>query len=391
MRDTGDQATPPLWRQRPAARAFPASASPPFDDVSRIAVLRGGGLGDVLFAEPAMRALASAYPLAEITLLGTPLHAELFRDRRAPLAGVEILPKAEGIPDGEADDAETAEFVERMRSVGFDLGVQVHGGGRFSNPFLLTLGARHTVGLATDDAQRLERTLPYVYYQHEMVRALEVSALAGAEPVSLEPRIEPTARELDRGRGWSTERPLVAVHPGATDPRRRWPVERFADASRRLIEAGCSVVVVGDASDRVAAAAIVEHTRRSLASSVASNIESVAGEQSLSDLVALFTVTDVFLGNDSGPRHLAHAIGVPTVSVYWVGNLINAGPLSRAAHRVHLGWVTTCPVCGRDVTQVGWTAARCQHNDSFVADVEPDAVTDDVLDLMATTPPPHGR
>jgi hypothetical protein len=97
------------------------------------------------------------------------------------------------------------------------------------------------------------------------------------------------------------------------------------------------------------------------------------------------------VGNDSGPRHLAQAVGTPTVGVYWVGNVINAGALGRTLHRVHLAWVIACPVCGVDVTQVGWTAERCEHEDSLVRQVQPGAVYDDVRELTATSLLLRGR
>ena len=82
----------------------------------------------------------------------------------------------------------------------FDLAVQLHGGGRFSNPFLLRLGARHTVGSRTEDAAPLERTIPYTYYQHEPLRGLEVVGLAGAPPVWLEARLRPLEQARSRRR-----------------------------------------------------------------------------------------------------------------------------------------------------------------------------------------------
>ena len=88
------------------------------------------------------------------------------------------------------------------------------------------------------------------------------------------------------------------------------------------------------------------------------------------------------IGNDSGPRHLAQAVAARTAAVYWFGNVVNAGPLGRGRHRVQLGWTTHCPVCGRDATQVGWTAERCAHDVSFVADVPVAAVRDDALRLL---------
>jgi hypothetical protein len=104
----------------------------------------------------------------------------------------------------------------------------------------------------------------------------------------------------------------------------------------------------------------------------------------MSGLVALMARAAVVVGNDSGPRHLAQALGVPTVGIFWAGNVINAGALGRSLHRVRASWVTACPTCGIDVTQVGWTAPRCPHDDSVVADVAVRDVYEDVCSLAAT-------
>ena len=73
---------------------------------------------------------------------------------------------------------------------------------------LLELGARHTVGTGTPDAAALERTIHYDFFQHEVLRWLEVAGLAGAAPVVLEPALAATAAEraaaeavLGAGRG----------------------------------------------------------------------------------------------------------------------------------------------------------------------------------------------
>ncbi|SMH47175.1 ADP-heptose:LPS heptosyltransferase [Rathayibacter oskolensis] len=349
-----------------------------FDGVERIAVLRGGGLGDLLFALPAIDALAAAYPGAEITLLGTAAHRVLLEGSGSAVSGVEVLPVAQGVQDGEAEDPLLVEeFVARMRSRSFDLAVQLHGGGRFSNPFLERLGARHAIGSRTDDAAGLERTIPYVYYQHEMLRALEIVGLAGAGATRLEPAlgVDPTRRDrlaaaLPEGG------PLVVIHPGATDVRRRWPSASFAEVATALIADGARVLVVGDASDVPAADEIVAG---------APGAVSWAGELELRDLAPLLSLADLVLGNDSGPRHLAAAVGAPTVGIFWVGNAINAAPMGRQRHRVQLSWTTRCPVCGIDATQVGWTAPRCEHELSFVDDVRVDRVLEDVRGVLAST------
>jgi hypothetical protein len=108
-------------------------------------------------------------------------------------------------------------------------------------------------------------------------------------------------------------------------------------------------------------------------------------------LVALLARSSVLVANDSGPRHLAQALGVPTVGIFWIGNVINAGALGRSIHRIRTSWVTNCPTCGIDVTQVGWTAPRCPHDDSLVADVAVGDMYEDVRSLADTGPLPFNR
>lgn len=377
--------------------------------VRRIAVLRAGGLGDLLFAVPAMRALAAAYPGAEIALLGSPVAAALFGDRAAGAARdsgsdsgsnrgagpdrVLVLPPIRGVgapEDARIDEHEVDRFIAERRAEGYDLAVQLHGGGRYSNPLLLAIGARCTIGTRTPDAAPLDRSIDYVYYQHEMLRGLEVAGLVGAAPVGLEPRIgtTPAEREAATRRFGDADplAPLVVAHPGASDPRRRWPAERFARVAAELVREGCRVVLVGDGTERELCDGVARMARSELRGDRDAREERVSdasGSLSLSELAGLLACADLVIANDSGPRHLAQAVGARTASVFWFGNLINAGPLSRGRHRVQISWTSHCPVCGRDCTQVGWTSERCEHDVSFVADVSAEAVLADARALLA--------
>ncbi|THJ66254.1 glycosyltransferase family 9 protein [Arthrobacter echini] len=372
-------------RQDPGRSVGPLLA--PFEDIRTIAVLRGGGLGDLMFALPAIAALKNRYPEAVITLLGMPAHAALLTGREASVSEVVELPVHPGVRPGESDPAAVEQFFDTVRG-SFDLAVQLHGGGRNSNPFLLRLEARHTIGTRTHDAVALERTIPYVYYQQEVFRALEVVGLAGAAPVEPEARLSLTARDAERAGQLLGPGPVIALHPGATDPRRRWPSSSFAEVAVRAAADGCEVVVVGDASDVPAAEEIV---RLALAQLPTASVRSLAGRLDLGELLGVLGASTVVVGNDSGPRHLAQALGTPTVGVFWIGNVINAGPVGRTLHRLHFSWVTHCPTCGADLRQVGWTAERCEHDDSLVASVQPGAVYADVAELRATSLLLRGR
>jgi ADP-heptose:LPS heptosyltransferase len=349
---------------------------PVWAGVRRIAVLRGGGLGDLMFAMPAIEALRAAYPDAEIVLLGVPQFAGLLADRPGPVDRVVTVPPSTGVyePGGPVDDEDAwAEFVERIGG-GVDLAVQLHGGGRWSNPFLQRLEPTWTVGARTPDAAEPTRWLPYRYYQNEVMRALEIVGLAGATPVTVVPGLAVTQADRDAAahalRGLPG--PLLTLHPGATDPRRRWPADRFAEVAATFAARGAGVAVVGSPAER----------------DLVEKVAALAGERqvrplsdlTLSGLCGVLAASRVVLANDSGPRHLAEAVGTATAGVFWLGNALNAGSFGRARHRVLLSWTTECPVCGVDCTRED--LPRCPHDDSFVAGVPVADALREVSDLF---------
>src|SRR2546423_7744026 len=240
-------------------------------DVHKIAVLRANGLGDFIFALPALEALRVAYPEAEIVLLGKKWHANFLANRPGPIDRVVIVPAFKGVneePGLVENPAEQEQFFKAMNHERFDLAIQLHGGGRYSNPFLLRLGARMTVGLKTPDAAPLDRWVPYLYFQSEVLRYLEVVALVGATTRVLEPRIAVTAQDLaeaervvpSAGDPTSVGSPLVALHPGGADPRRWWPADKFAAVGDALAAAGARGVVTGTREEHH----VVEAARRVL-------------------------------------------------------------------------------------------------------------------------------
>jgi ADP-heptose:LPS heptosyltransferase len=258
----------------------------------------------------------------------------------------------------------------------FDLALQLHGGGRYSNPFVRRLRAALTVGLRAPDAEPLDRTVPYVYFQPEIMRYLEVVALAGARPVTVEPRIvvTPADRAAAAVRA-SPQPPYAVIHPGATDPRRRWPTDRFAAIADLLADQGLSVLVTGTPGERELVDAVLAGMQRPG--------RSLCGVLDLPGLVGLLEGAEIVVSNDTGPVHLSAAVGTPSVGVYWIGNLVNGVPPFRTVHRPVPSFRATCPVCGTDCT-----AADCSHRVSFVADVPVEAVAAEVHAL--TTSPPLG-
>lgn len=344
-------------------------------DVRKIAVLRANGIGDYVFAVPALDALRAAYPAAEIVLLGKAWHAAFLRERPGAVDRVVVIPPTPGVgetPDTHPPPAAPERFFAEMARERFDLVLQLHGGGRHSNPFARRLGARLTAGLRTPDAAPLDRWLPYVYFQHEVMRQLEAVSLVGAAATTVEPRIAITPRDLAESSRIcpETARPLAVLHPGAGDPGRRWPPEKFAAVGDALAEAGARVVVIGTAPERAIVAAAVGAMR--------ADGVNLCDRLTLGGLAGLLSRAAVVVSNDSGPLHVAAACGAATVGIYWAYNVVTAGPLTTARHRPLVSWRLTCPICGADRA-----TGSCPHQPSFVADVAVEAVTATALDLLA--------
>jgi ADP-heptose:LPS heptosyltransferase len=348
----------------------------PSHAIRRIAVLRGGGLGDLVFAVPALRALAARFANAEIVLVGRGWQAGVAARPRGPVTAVIDLPQP--VIDWLAGGPEPPELDDVIARLDgrFDLAVQIHGGGARSNLLVGRLGAARTIGLRADGAPPLDATIPYRYWQSEVMRALEVVRLAGAEPVEIEPRLVPTAADIVSARrvvdAMSSVRDgaerVVVLAPGATDGRRRWPAPRFGELARALGDEGHLTVVIGTEPE----AALASDIARAAPGTV-----DLTGRLTLPELAGLLADAALVVGNDSGPLHLAAAVGAPVVGLFWCGNLMNAGRAFRARYLPLLSWRLTCPTCGKDTM-----TDRCEHDASFVGDIETETVIDAALELL---------
>jgi len=356
----------------------------PLSGVRRIAVLRCNALGDYLMTTPALAALRRTFPHAELTLLGGTWHAEFLSGRVGPVDRVLVVPRVAdlaGQPGGAPPENALPQFVAEARAYRYDLAVQLHGGGAASNPLVRALRARWSIGLRAPDAAPLDATVPYRYYQSEVFRFLEVVALVGAEGPPEYPELAVSEQECDAAAELLPgDGPWAALHAGAGDPRRRWAPERFAAVADGLAAVGVRPVLVGSVADLSASAAVRSHTTVAL--------HDLTGRTDLGTLAAVLRRCAVVVANDSGPLHLARAVGPATVGLYWCGNAINAASTLRTRDRPLLSWVVHCPICGTDTSTAGFPhrpGDGCAHRPSFLDQIPVVEVLEEVLDLLDRT------
>ena len=296
----------------------------------RVAIVRASRIGDLLCATPTFRALRRALPDAEITLIGLPFARDLVArsrhlDRFAPFPGFP------GIAEQWFDARAATAFLNRMQARRFDLALQLHGSGLHSNPFALLLGARATAGFirAGGDPGRLDAAFPRPAGLHERRRGLAFAVFLGA-PVDGEamefPLLAADRAEADRLLAGLSP-PLIGLHPFAREDAKCWPLACFRDATRRLrAEYAGSVVILGGRDDCAAG--------DRLAVEIAHPVRNLAGAASLGGLGAIIARLAILIGNDSGPAHIASALGTSSVVLFGPTDSAEWGPPANGPHRV---------------------------------------------------------
>jgi ADP-heptose:LPS heptosyltransferase len=273
-------------------------------------------------------------------------------------------------PEPPAPGREVDPLLAKLAAERFDVAVHMCGGGWSANPFIGRLGAAVTAGSRAADAPAAGRWVPFRPFQPEVLRLLEVVSAIGAVPVTVEPRVPVT--NTDRAAAAAVfpgdDRPLVLLHPGASDSSRWWPAERFGAVGAELARRGARVVVTGTDAERDLAARVL---------AALGGGESVCGRLSLAGLIGLLDRAALLVSNDSGPVHLGAAVGTATVGIYRAIHAMTSRPPTHARHRVLISWQMACPTCGSDSLR-----DDCDHAPSFVEDVSTAAVTAEATELF---------
>jgi ADP-heptose:LPS heptosyltransferase len=302
--------------------------------IRRIAVLRALYLGDLVVSIPAFRSLRAGFPDAEITLIALPWARHLVRnlggylDRFVPFVGYP------GMNDVQADPDRVERFVAEQRSYTYDLVIQMHGAGRQSNPCAHDLGGRLTAGYYLGERPTyLDMAAPYPEHLPEALRCLELAKLLGCPErgPQLEFSIRPTDTWLARRllAPLSGSGPLIGIHPGAKSPTRRWPAEDFAALADTLSKRLGARIVLTGMPDEEAAAAVKECMTES--------VLDLSGRSSLGTLAAVLDALDLLIVNNTGPAHLAEAVGTPTVRIWDLDEPGRWEPLDTSRHRLVRG------------------------------------------------------
>jgi lipopolysaccharide heptosyltransferase II len=305
-------------------RALRPARADAWRNVRRLLAIRVDNLGDLLMTTPALAAASASVPGLAITLLGGPGSAAIAP--HLPLVSDIVEARVPWVrhADGQPADDELA-LVARLAARRFDAAIVFTVCTQSALPAALLcrlagipLRLAHVrenpYDLLTDWAP--ETDLNIASARHEVRRQLDLVGRVGWR--CADERLRFALADVDVARvdallGDADDAPLVALHVGASATSRRWPAERFGAVADELVRRrGARIVFTGSASEAplvAAARAVMSRPSRSL-----------AGELSLGELGALLARADLVVTNNSGPAHLAAAVGTPVVDLYALTN-----------------------------------------------------------------------
>jgi len=326
------------------ARAGRPSARPAPIRPARLLLIRPDHIGDLLFTTPALQLLRETFPEAEVTALVGPWAATVVERNpnvdtvlKCAFPWFDRRPK----PSPWHPYRVLLREARRLRQYDFDTVLILRFDHWWGGLLSALAGIPVRIGYATPETRPfLTTAIAYAPDRHAVSHNLAlVEALAGAagRPIpNTEGRLRfdlssderAFARQFLAHHGIESKDTVVGLHPGAGDPSKLWPARRWAAVADRLAEApGARIVITGSPAERDLAQTIANH--------MPALPVIAAGETTLGQAAALLARCRLVIGADTGPMHLAVALGVPTVHLYGPFDPALFGPWgSPERHRI---------------------------------------------------------
>jgi heptosyltransferase I len=289
----------------------------------RVLIARLGAMGDILHALPGVAALRQARPGWHIGWAVEPRWQALICADTVHLVNAKAWARAPFSPN---TLREIRALRHELRAERYDLCIDLQGAvrsaviGRLASPERM-IGEAHPREWA---ARYLFQEKVVTHGVHVIEQAVEVCAAAIHEPLSpvlpclpVHQKAELWANEVLRDAG---RRPVVLLSPGAGWGAKRWPADRYGAVARELDRQGCLVLVNASPEER----SIADEVLRS--SEGAAQAPDFSRDCSLERLIALTRRVSLVIAGDTGPLHLACALGKPVVGIFGPTDPARNGP-----------------------------------------------------------------
>ena len=274
----------------------------------KILLIRLDRIGDVVLSLPAVDAVRRHFPMASISMMVRPYTKEIVEG----YPGIdEVLVYDYGKTGRHHSLLGNArmltELIDRRFDIAFILNPSVR-----SQLLPFVAGIPYRVGFESKLSFLLTHSAPDLRHEGKKQESEYTLDIVRAFGVQVDPqkqsRLEVRRDEEQFFDGILKDKKIVAIHAGASCPSKRWPKERFAELCRRLMEAGShELVIVGGESEKELGDFLNANGVRA---------HDFCGKLNLKQLAALLKKSELLISNDSGPVHIASAVGTRTLTIF---------------------------------------------------------------------------
>jgi lipopolysaccharide heptosyltransferase II len=337
----------------------------------RILVIRLDLIGDLVLSMTVVRALKRSYPEAEIDLLALPASAKVVMHDPELTEIITYDPNVWRRPKAliQAKNWRDVYKLRRhLRMRHYDIVVSVFGA--WAGVIAVLSGAKRRVGFGRESYPGfMTDNVPGRHWspgdrKHEVDYCLELAKSSGAitSPADRTPLlyVDPQARQqleqLLIQEGVKPEKPLIACHVSSNNGQsKRWPIPYWATLIDKLIrEQDAQVILTGAPTDL----SLIESVLRNMQEQAIN----LAGKTSLPQLVALLQRADLVISGDSGPMHIAAAVGTPLIAIHGPTDPALSGPVSPTATILRSDiWCSPC-YNARDTADCRFFTTQCMKN-----------------------------
>ena len=306
----------------------------------RILVVKLDHLGDVLLATPVFSNLSQAYPDAELHAL-TGAWSRTVLEKHPNVSKVLEYNSPAFSRTGEPTSLKQSfQLYRALRHQKYDLMVELRGDWRTLCFSLLRVTPKRLNRAALQVANKLG--FPRFTGTHETTRNLDVLRKANIPTPVQTTTFSVTTEDKKWASDFLTtyqmnrERPLVAIHPGSPIPLKRWAPERYAELADWLIAQKRANILFVGVNEEIPIITEIQGRMRAESSNI-------AGKTTLTQLASILHISNMFIGNDSGPMHLAAAVGTPTIGLYGPSDPTRFGPVGPKCQIIRQK--PDCPPC----------------------------------------------
>lgn len=303
--------------------------------ISKIAILRALQLGDLLCIIPSVRAIRACWPDAEIFLVGLPWQQDFAKRFNRYFNRFIEFPGWPGLPEQQPDTEKIIQFLKEMRQHHFDLVLQMQGNGDLTNSLCMLWGAHTVSGLRKSHGYAPDASLFPVSEdgEHEITRFFKLLRCLGIPEQGSMLEFPIRTEEDELAKKYITQTGIlpgqyVCIHPGARDPRRRWPIGHFTFVANALAANGTPILLTGSSDESELISQLYKQTRGR-----AINTVEEFGHVSAGVLASMLKYSRLLISNDTGVSHIAAALKIPSVVIFSPYSDINRWrPLDAELH-----------------------------------------------------------